>query len=318
MRNIKFLIFLAGMILAISAYSAEPVEKEFFVFYFDNPSYIERADSALMRARRRMFDLVHDTLDYKPSIYMLNNIEEFNKVIRGRIPDWGAAAAFPERKLIAVKSPDKFQIGKSIEELLAHEYSHLLLHHRTGFSRPPRWLDEGLAMLVSFEWSWEDNLAMSRAGTFGHFLDLWEIEEMNRFNSGQARLAYAQSYLTVEYLYREYGAEAVNRLLDEIRNGDSIDRAINLSLGGSYNDFDKEIKAYLKTRYNIVSLFMDTVWLWLFLAVVVVVGTFLRFKKRRQYYKKWEQEDRLQSRDFDYGDPDNPEQIDEEDEPWRG
>jgi hypothetical protein len=34
------------------------------------------------------------------------------------------------------------------------------------------------------------------------------------------------------------------------------------------------------------------------------------------YYKKWEEDEKYQSTDFDYGDPDNPEQIDDEDEPW--
>jgi hypothetical protein len=53
------------------------------------------------------------------------------------------------------------------------------------------------------------------------------------------------------------------------------------------------------------------------MAAVVVVAGFVRYRKRRQYYRKWEAEKELQSTDFDYGDPDNPEQTDGEDEPWR-
>jgi hypothetical protein len=318
MRKHKLNTTLLTLLISASVWSSEPVEKEHFVFYFDNLNYVERADLAMIKVRQQMIDLVQDSLDYKPSVHMLEDINEFNKLIRGKIPDWGAAVAFPERKLIALKSPEKFKVGKSIEELLAHEYSHLLLHHRTGFYQPPRWLDEGLAMLVSFEWSWENNLAMSRAGTFQQFLDLREIEQMNRFSEAKAQLAYAQSYLAVDYLYREYGNKAVNRLLNEIKKGEGIDKAFNATIGGTYAEFDYEFKAYLSSRYNIVSLFMDTALLWIFLAVVVIVTAFIRFKMRRQYYKKWEKEDRLQSKDFDYGDPEHPEKTDEEDEPWRG
>ena len=50
--------------------------------------------------------------------------------------------------------------------------------------------------------------------------------------------------------------------------------------------------------------------------MIVVVATFLRYRTRRKYSKQWEEEEKLQSTDFDYGDPDNPEQIDD-DEPWR-
>ena len=130
------------------------VEKKFFKYKFSSRQTIANADSILNRARQKMIKLVHDSLDYKPSIYVLHDIDEFNRLIRGRIPDWGAAAAFPQRKLIAVKSPETFPIGKSLYELLPHEYSHLLLHKRTAFKRSPRWLDEGLAMYISLEWSW--------------------------------------------------------------------------------------------------------------------------------------------------------------------
>ncbi len=317
MRKFKLIVIVATVVVSATAFSAEPIEREHFIFYFDNPKYIERADSSLNKVRRQMIELVQDSLDYKPSVYLLENIDEFNKVIRGRIPDWGAAAAFPERRLMALKSPDKFRVGKSLEELLAHEYSHLLLHHRTGFSEPPRWFDEGLAMLVSFEWDWADNLAMSRAGTFGQFIKLSEIEEMNRFGAAKAEICYAQSYLAVDYIYREYGAKQVNSFLDALKSGHSLDSAFSTSIGATYSEFEEEFITYLGKRYNIASLFMDTMFFWLFLAVIVIVAGYVRYKKRRSYYKKWAEEEKLHSKDFDFGDAKNPEQPDEEDESWR-
>ncbi|MBU2652748.1 MAG: hypothetical protein KKA81_17610, partial [Bacteroidetes bacterium] len=70
------------------------------------------------------------------------------------------------------------------------------------------------------------------------------------------------------------------------------------------------------SRYNLITILADTMWLWLFLAMIVVVGAFMRYRKRREYYKKWEREEKLQSTDFEYGDPDMPEEPDD-DEPWR-
>lgn len=318
MRKYKLAVFALMWLAAAHSFAIEPVEREHFIFYFDNSRYIEQADSALNNVRQQMIGLVQDSLDYKASVYLLENIDEFNRVIRGRIPDWGAAAAFPERRLMAVKSPDKFRVGKSIEELLAHEYSHLLLHHRTGFSNPPRWFDEGLAMLVSFEWDWSDNLAMSRAGTFGQFIKLREIEYLNRFGGAKAEIAYAQSYLAVDFWYREYGTNSVNRFLNSLKDGQSLDSSFSIAIGATYLEFEEEFNSYLRSRYNIASLFMDTMLFWLFLALIVIVAGFVRYKRRRQYYKKWAEEEKLQSKDFDYGDPTHPEQIDEEDQPWRG
>ena len=158
---------------------------------------------------------------------------------------------------------------------------------------------------------------MSRAGTFGQFLSLNEIERLNRFKSSKAQIAYAESYLAVEYLIREYGTNTLNTLLDNIALGKSMDEAMNNSIGGNYKEFENEYRKYLSERYNLTSLFMDTSYFWIAMAVIVVAAGFVRYRKRRQYYRTWEAEEKLQSTDFDYGDPDNPEQIDGEDEPWR-
>jgi hypothetical protein len=194
---------------------AQPVRREHFTFYFDNPRYVDAADSVLTRARHRLVDLLDDSLSYKPSIYLVADQPQFNKLIRGRFPDWGAAAAFPERKLIAIKSPDHFNLGKSLEELLVHEYSHLVVSHKTGFHEAPRWLHEGISVFVSMEWSFSDNLAMNRAAIFGDFLALREIENLNRFSEGKAHVAYAHSYLAVNYIYDNYGRRALPLLLAE-------------------------------------------------------------------------------------------------------
>ena len=147
-------VLLSGLAASLVAAEPEPIEREYFTYYLDNPRFLETTDSALTYARLRLMDILEDTLTYKPSIYIVGDIKQFNKLIRGRFPDWGAAAAFAERKLIAIKSPDKFNLGKSLEELLVHEYAHLAVSHKTGLHSAPRWLHEGIAMFASMEWSW--------------------------------------------------------------------------------------------------------------------------------------------------------------------
>jgi len=50
--------------------------------------------------------------------------------------------------------------------------------------------------------------------------------------------------------------------------------------------------------------------------VVVIVGFFLRYRKKKKKYEEWDEDEKYHSTDFDYGDPDNPEQVDDEDKPW--
>jgi len=310
------------VVLAIGLWSARAVSTEtaprpLAEYHFDDPRFVRTADNTLSATRNRLLELVGDSLSYIPSVYIVDSQQEFDSLAGGVFPDWGAAAAYPARGLIAIKNPNKFNLGHSLKELLAHEYTHLVTGHITGMYNAPRWFEEGLSQLVSAEWNWSDNLSMSRAAVFGQFVDLRDIERVNRFDADKAHIAYAQSYLAVKYLFEESGTESVAVFLRSVAEGESHSLALERSTGATYDEFEKDFRLYLNARYNILSLFMDTYWFWLGLAVVLVVGAFLRYRKRRMYYRRWEEEEKLHSTDFDYGDPDHPERVDDEDEPWQ-
>ncbi|NOY88036.1 MAG: hypothetical protein GXO93_01440 [FCB group bacterium] len=292
------------------------IERPHFTYYFDNPAYVKIADSSLSVARNKLLKLLNDTLPYKPSVYIVDDIDIFRKLTWGKFPDWGAGAAFPERQLIAIKDPAKFPVHRSLKELLAHEYTHLVIADKIGFHTVPRWFNEGMAMYISMEWGWGDNLAMSKSAVFGQFVRLKDIERVNRFNESKAQVAYSESYLAVEYMVKNYGKHSLAVYLDSLSVGVNENKALEAAVGAYDNEFENEFKQYLNQRFNVVSLFMDTMFFWLGLAIIVVIAGFMRFKRRRKYYKKWKEEETWQSTDFDYGDPDHPEKIDDDDRPW--
>jgi hypothetical protein len=314
----RLLILVLTLVCAVEADEGapEPIERAHFIYYLDNPRYASLIDTILNRTRTRLIQYLKDSLSYRPAVHIVEDLSRFEKLVGGYFPDWGAAAAAPARRLMAVKSPDRFNLNRSLRELLAHEYAHLALAHRCRLGTPPRWFDEGLAMMVSMEWSWSDNMAMSKGAVFGQLIPLKEIERVNRFSENKAHLAYAESYLAVKYLFDEYGVSAVNTFLDYVARGKSLDDALMAATGSDYDDFDAEYQATLLKRFNVLSLFMDTIYFWVALAIVVIIGGILSYRRRRQYYKDWEEHEKLHSTDFDYGDQDNPEQIDD-DEPWR-
>lgn len=309
------------LVLLVMAFSqqleAERYERTHFVLQSSGYVDLDLVEATLNESRQRLIDLVRDSLTYRPVIQIAFSDQEFDSLIGGYFPDWGAAAAIPSRKQMIFKSPDRFNLSRSFTEMLTHEYVHLVLAERVAYRPLPRWFNEGLAMYVSTEWSWSDNLAMSQAAVFGKYLPLDEIDMVNRFTESKAHLAYAQSYLTVNYLFDAYGIKALNIFLDRLEAGDSIDSALRQSTGSDLKEFQVEVWTMFESRFNLVSLFMDTIYFWLALAIVLVVGGVMSFRKRQRYYEQWEKDEQLHSTDFDYGDPDDPEQTDDEDEPWR-
>ena len=301
---------------SVAVAETEPVTRGNFTYYFDHPQYLEAADSILQVTRTRLQTLLRSDLEFQAEVYLAGSETTFDGLIGGQFPDWGAAAAIPVRQRIVIKSPDSFRLNRPLGELLSHEYAHLALAYRTGLHSAPRWLDEGLAMVVSMEWSWSENLTLNLASVTGQFVPLPDIDQVNRFGESKARLSYAQSYLAVQYLFDTYKIEGVNVLLDQIARGVPLDIALIAATGSNYADFEEEIRVYLRQRFNLVGLVADTMYFWLALAIILIVGFILRMWKRRQYYRRWDEEEKMASTDFDYGDPRRPEESDD-DEPWR-
>lgn len=308
-----FLIFPVS--LRADSFADNP-DKHRFDIHTDDSTRLTEIESTLVSAGHDLSLMLGHEIGYRPSVYIESDLTSFERRIGGRFPDWGAAVAIPERGMMVIKSPLVFRLNRSLEELLGHELAHLWLGDRMGSVVVPRWFDEGLAMSVSSEWRWGDNLAMSEAAVFGGLIPLSEIEGVNQFDDEKARVAYAESYLAVGYFYESYGQEAVLLFLDSLAAGAGVDAALLVSTGSNYSDFNREFQLYLQERFNFATLILDTMYFWLALAIILIIGATLKYRRRREYYARWEKEEELHSTDFDYGDPDNAEE--EDDEPWRG
>ena len=319
MKSLGYLILCLCLSFSLNTVSArtERVERPHFHLITSGPVDLTLTENVIENTRQICLGSGLDSLSYIPEIYIAFSEPEFDSLMGGYFPDWGAAAAMPARKRIVIKSPAVFDLGRDYAPLLAHEYIHLVLAERTVYRPIPRWLTEGMALYLTAEWTWSDNLAMSNAAVFGQYVPFDEIESVNRFSSSKAHLAYAQSYLTVNYLFDAYGLPSVNIVLDRLEAGDDINAALLQATGSNLIDFQTEVWASFEPRFNLLSLFVDTIYFWVALAIIVVVAGILNYRRRRQYFKKWEEEEQLRSTDFDYGNPDNPEQVDDEDEPWR-
>ncbi len=316
----KMSAFIIILILTLS--TAGGVRAEFereyplYKYYGLTGQFQPQIEQGVLAARKKLIGILRDSLNYKPNIYVAGSRKEFTQLIGSVFPDWGAAAAQPFEHKIIFKSPAHFNIGKPLVELVKHEYAHLALANRVNGQWVPRWIDEGVAMYTSAEWGWTDNLAMSRSMIFRSDIALHEIEGLNGFGEGKAQTAYAESYLAVKYLLDRYGIGPFNIMLDQFHRRATVDRALTEAIGATYMEFEEEFHNFLTGRYNLVSIFTDTYFLWIFLALVVFIGFVLKTIRRHKYYKKWDDEEKYQSTDFDYGDPDYPEQADDDDKPW--
>jgi len=279
----------------------------------DIPGDSVYADSVIRITSDRLAGLIGFIPDDTVFIYIVSDAERFDSLAGNQIPDWGAGVAIPFRRLIVIKSPLILPGEKSLGELVAHEYAHIALARRTRYKPAPRWFDEGLAMYVSAEWDWIDNLAMGKAAILGMTMRLREIERLNRYGSDQANVAYAESYLAFKLFLDLYGQSGIGLFLDNLASGANIETAFLYATGAGSAVFEHEFGIHLSGNYNVVAVLVSSDLLWALLALLIVVGFILNRLRRRSRMKKLEEYDRLHSTDFDYG---RGVEKPDEDSPW--
>lgn len=149
-------------------------------------------------------------------------------------PDWSGGLAFPEyRTVLAGVSPGSLTWGR---EVVAHELTHVLIEYYSFscVSGLPVWLNEGLAM------TGESSVGVSHDSEYARLnaaieedtlLSVREISTSFSNDGDLARLAYAQSYSLVQYLFDEYGQENMLGFLDAFKDGYSQTQALDRVYG---------------------------------------------------------------------------------------
>ncbi len=305
----RFLIFaiIAAMTIWGTVHGNPSVRREgkgYIISASSNAVAVE-TEKYLITAIDEAVTILGDTVTDTITVIVADTRDEFKQQTRGAIPDWGAGCAIPSRNEIVVLSPHSSKYEQSFGEIVRHEWAHIALRHRVGRGYLPRFIDEGFAMKFADQWSSGYAVTLGKAQLTGSLFPLQSIDRVNFFNSSQAQIAYAQSQAAVTYFFSSYGDEAFMLLLDELRNGKTLDSAMENAIGASFVIFENEYRKYIKKNYSWYLIFFDMNFLWIGLAIVIVLGFLLKKKRGRDTIKRWEEEEKYQSTDFDYeeGDP---------------
>lgn len=215
---------------------------------------------------------------------------DFDRFSLGQVPDWGAATAVPVLSRIVLKSPVLKPIEKSPAEVVIHELAHLYLYHLAGKKHLPRWLDEGFAKWQSGEWSYGETFLIVRANFTNSLVPLKDIERVLSYRSGQAALAYAQSYLAVQYVIQTYGKQTFIDLVHSLATNPKIDSAFFLLLGITLAGFEKEYLDYVRRHYSVFTILGDFYLIWILVIVLFFIAVYARWRRKKKILERWRKE----------------------------
>lgn len=178
-------------------------------------------------------------------VYLVQSEDEMADIVGLRLSPWAAGACSPPG-VIALRL-DLIQADPrlTLRSMLVHEVVHHVIH-RLPRPPPPRWFDEGLAVIRSGGLTQDEREQIAETGALELLEPLasYELPEAEEWNAAYL-LVYVAGPYAVEYLVEEYGEEGLRRLIDRLQDGQPFERAFTNALGLSVAEFERAWRASL-------------------------------------------------------------------------
>ncbi len=126
------------------------------------------------------------------------------------------------------------------DELITHELAHLVFHDAVDnpYQYPPRWLNEGLAVMLSKGYDDGDRRQVQGAAGGGTIIPLEGLVGQFPTRAGRQSLAYAESIAAVDYFVETYGQDRLVELIGAFGEGSGLDGAFMAATGDDFAAFD--------------------------------------------------------------------------------
>jgi len=227
------------------------------------------------------------SIDFVPVVALFKNGSSFRNMAGS---DLVAAFAVPEKLLIVMdhsrvtRDPFKFDV------IFKHELCHLLLHRYIDGRRLPRWLDEGVAQWVSDGMAdivmHERHSVLNRVVLSRGFIWLRDLERGFPREQEPMTLAYEESKSVVEYINGTYGVEGTLEILRHLKEGHTIEDAIEGGLSLTFDELETAWHGYLKQKITWFTYMSYHFYEILFaLAAMLTVYGFVRLIRKKRAYR---------------------------------
>ena len=229
-------------------------------------------------------------------VYLIPKINVRKTDMGFRLPEWGVAFAFMDDQVMLVDVAKATSAWNTLERVIPHELSHLLVAQRIGHVRMPIWFTEGLAMWQSGEWSMLETWRLMEAVWGKRAPWLGQISNVLPSEEAKARDAYRVSYAGFTHLFGE-NLELLPGFLGEVSKTGDFSEAFSGYWGESEHQYYERFGEHLYRKYTTRLMIFQPGPLFSIMAVLFLL-VFVRIKLRnRQKLKRMEEIERGLSAD---------------------
>jgi hypothetical protein len=240
-------------------------------------SALDVARAALPRLNQEL----QAPLPPRVDIYLYASLDELQSALLLAGRDWQGGQARPDLGVVLVAIPPGQGALAQMKRDIPHELTHLLVYQATGagYTRVPRWLDEGLASANEELAQPAYQLALESALREGQLIPLETLCAPFSTDAGVAQLSYAESQSFIQFIRNNYPG-GIRKLLGAYTGGATCSGGVEQALGSTLDALEWKWRALLGPQSPWQAL-TGSVGAWVVLAIVVSLA-FLPFAFARR------------------------------------
>lgn len=230
------------------------------------------------------------------SIFIAGSKEEFVSLqpAASSVPEWAGALTYPRYGVVILMTPGVLgESGRQYWALLEHEIVHLVMGEAENRrdTRFPRWFSEGISTFISGEMGLPRLLRLSWAEVTRSTIPFEAISVRFPKDPSRAEVAYAESYLFVQYLMRRYGNDAVARLVASFLANGSMDLAVNSAYNISMAELLNGFRQYARVKAMWVPVITSTASVWALITLLFLYTYVGRRVRNYRILRRWDDEE---------------------------
>ncbi len=210
-----------------------------------------------------------------------------------RTPRWVTGFAVAEQNAVVLlpqragSYPDD-----TLDALLTHEVTHVLLARAAGGRPLPRWFQEGVALYASREWQLADRERLLVGGITGVPPSTTELERAFAGEGYAVDTAYAVAGALVQELVHQRGRRVVARIAAAVASGLPFPQAFTAATGESLPSFERAFWRRFRWRYRWIPFLTSGATLWLGVTALALLAIARRRQRDAAIRRRWDEEER--------------------------
>jgi len=219
-------------------------------------------------------------------IDVIEDVAAFNREHGGQLPEWGIAFAMLEENRIVVDVKRATREFNSLDEVVPHELSHILVHQRAPDVNFPIWFLEGLAQWQSREWSMVDQWELVQ-GVWSHTSPrLSDMYGHYPAEESRAQQAYRVAYAGFTELFAEVGFDDLAPFLAEAEHQRSFEAGFRTYFGYSVMEYQAFFQDGFEKKYGSAWMALQSGPLLAFAAGLFLIVILRYWIRRRRKFAK--------------------------------